>query len=187
MSESNVPCSNRHVTYILQLHNTGIWNVRRWCAMFKLPCHSPAVVTKHKSIECQNVMCHVQTDMSLTSCDYKTKEHGMSASDVPCSNRHVPYPLWLQSKEHGMSESDVPCSNRHVTCLLWFQNKRAWNVTKWHAMFKQMCHLPPVITKQKEHGMSESDVPCSSRHVTYNLWLQKRRAWNVRQWHAMFK
>jgi hypothetical protein len=257
-----VPCSNRHLTYPLWLQNKRAWNVR-WCAMFKQTCHLPAVITKQKSIECQKVMCHVQKDMSLTDCDYKTKEHGMSESHVPCSNRHVTYPLWLQNKiawnvrkscamfkqtchlpavitkqkcmecqkvmcnvqadtpltrcdyktkVHGMSESNVPCSNRHVTYILWLQNKRAWNVRKSCAMFKQTCHLPAVITKQKsmecqkvmchvqtdmsltccdykkkEHGMSESDVPCSNRHVTYILWLQNKRAWNVRKSCAMFK
>jgi hypothetical protein len=87
--------------------------------MFKHACHLPAVITKQKehgisesdvphvqtdmsftsydyktkSMKCQKEMYHVQTDMSFTSCEYKTKQHGMSETDVPCSNRHITYIL----------------------------------------------------------------------------------------------
>jgi hypothetical protein len=30
-----------------------------------------------RSMEYEEVKCHVQTDMLLTHCDYKTKEHGI--------------------------------------------------------------------------------------------------------------
>jgi hypothetical protein len=93
MSETDVPCSNRHITYILWLQNKGAWNVRKWCATFKHTCHLHTVITTQKGMECQKVMCHIQTDMSLTPCDYKTKEHGMSETDGWYSNRHVTYSL----------------------------------------------------------------------------------------------
>jgi hypothetical protein len=35
------------------------------------------VILKDKSMEYEKVMCHVQTDMQLTRCDCKGKEHGI--------------------------------------------------------------------------------------------------------------
>jgi hypothetical protein len=55
--------------------------------------HLQAVITKQKSMEYEKVKCHVQTDVSLTSCDYKIKECGIWESEVPCLNRHVTYLL----------------------------------------------------------------------------------------------
>ena len=105
----------------------------RWCAMFKQTWHLHTVITKQESMESQKMLCHVQTDMALTHCDYK-------------------------AREHGKSESDLPCSNRHGTYLLWLQSKRAWKVRKWCAMFNQTWHLHPVITKQE--SMESQKVMC---------------------------
>ena len=118
----NVPFSNIHGTYILWLQSKRAQKVRKWYAMSKQTWHLHAMLTKQKSMESQKVMCHVQTDMALTPCDYKAREPGKSGSDVPCSNKHGTYPRWLQSK-------------------------RAWKVRKWCAMFKQTWHLHAVITK----------------------------------------
>ena len=149
-------------------------SVRR-CAMFKQTWHLLAVITKQESMKSQKVMFHVQTDMALTCCDYTAREHEKSESDVPCSNRHGTYSLWLQSK-------------------------RAWKVRKWSSMFKQTWHLLAVMTKQesmesqkvmfhvqtltscdykaREHRKSESDVPCSCRLSTYIL---NPSVWQVRR------
>ena len=111
----------------------------------------------------QKVMCHIQTGMVLTYCDYKARKHGKSESDVPCSNRHGTYPL---AREHGMSESDVPF-------------KQTWHlhtvITKQESMESQkvMCQPDMALTccdyKAQEHGKSESDMPCSNIHGTYFL------------------
>jgi hypothetical protein len=87
--------------------------------MFKQTCHLPPVITKQKcekvmynvqtdmsltrcdyKQKCEKVMCHVQTDMSLTRCDYKTKEHGILESEVLCSYRHTSCDYKI--KEHGI-------------------------------------------------------------------------------------
>ena len=133
MSESDMLCSNKHGTYILWLQSKRAWKVRRWSSMFKQTWHLPTVITKQESMESQKVIFHVQTDMALTRCNYKAREHGKSESDVSCSNRHGSYPLWLQSK-------------------------RAWKVRKWCAMFKQTWHLLAVITKQE--SMESQKVMC---------------------------
>jgi hypothetical protein len=125
------------------------------------------------------MMCHVQTDMSLTRCDYKTKEHGMSDSDVSCSNRDVTYPLWLTNKRAWNVRQWFATFTRHVTYPLWFENNRAWNFSTWCAMLKENCHLPPVITKQK--SMECQKVMC---HVQTDMSLTtcdnpttENRAW----------
>jgi hypothetical protein len=194
------------------LQATRAWTMRKWCAMFKQTCHSQSVITNQNSIECQKVMCHVQTDMPHTSCDYKTKEHGMSERDVPCSNRHVTYILWLQNKRVSNVRKWYAMFKQTCHLPTVITNKRAWNVRKWCAMFKQIYPWPAVLTKQKsmecqkvmchvqtdmsltscdyktkEHGMSETDVPFWNRHMTYPLWLQNNEAWKVRKWCAMFK
>jgi hypothetical protein len=49
--------------------------------------------TVQKYIENQKVMCHIQTDLQLTTCDPKTKQDGISESDMPYSNSHATYLL----------------------------------------------------------------------------------------------
>jgi hypothetical protein len=82
MSKDYVPCSNRHVTYSLWLQNRRAWNIRNWCAMSKQTYHLPPLVTKQDSMECQKVICHIQTCMSLTTCDCKTEN--MECQKVMC-------------------------------------------------------------------------------------------------------
>ena len=228
-SESDVPCPNRHGTYILWLQSRRAWKVKKWCAIFKQIWLLHAVITKQENMESQRVMCHIQTAMAVTYCDYKarvrkwcamfkqtwhlhtviTRQESMENQKVMC---HVQTDMALtrcdyKAGDHEKSESDVPHSNRHGTYILWLQSKKAWKVRKWCAMFKQKWHLLPVITKQesmesqkmmyhvqtnmaltycdykvRQHGKSESDVPWSNRHGTYPLWLQGKRAWNVRKW-----
>jgi hypothetical protein len=69
------------------------------------------------------MMCHIQIEMSLTYCDYNTKEHKMSESDVPHVETDMSLtPCDYKTEEHRMSESNVPCSNRHVTYILQLHN-----------------------------------------------------------------
>jgi hypothetical protein len=70
--------------------------------MFKQTYPLLPVITKQKSMECQKVMCHVQTEMSLTRCDYKTKS--MECQKVMC---HIQTDMSLtacdsKTKEHGI-------------------------------------------------------------------------------------
>jgi hypothetical protein len=45
--------------------------------MFKQTYHLPTVITKQRSMEYEKIIGQVQTDMLITSCNYKTKEHGI--------------------------------------------------------------------------------------------------------------
>jgi hypothetical protein len=83
-----------------------------------------------ENMECQKVMCHCQTDISLTTCDYKTKS--MECQKV----------IW-----------HVP-TDMSLTYFDFFL--KAWNVKKEYGMFRQTCHLPPVITKQKSMEYQKS-------------------------------
>jgi hypothetical protein len=44
-------------------------------------------------MEYEKLMCHIQRDMQLTHCDSKTKQDGISGSDVPHANRYATYIL----------------------------------------------------------------------------------------------
>ena len=136
-SENDVPCSNRHGTYLLWLKGKRAWKVRKWCSMFKQPWHLLAVITKQESMESQKVMCHIQTDMALTYCDYKVRQHGKSESNVPCSNRHDTYPLWLQSKTGWKVRKWCPRFKQTWHLHTMIQSKRLGKVRKWLATFKQ--------------------------------------------------
>jgi hypothetical protein len=57
-------------------------------------------------------------DMQLTRCDSKTKEDGISESDVLYSNRYQLTTCNSKVEQDGISETDVPHSNRPATYLL---------------------------------------------------------------------
>ena len=120
--------------------------------MFKQTWHLLAVITKQGSIESQKVMYHVQTDMALTRCDYKAREHGKSESDLPCSKfKQTWHLLAVMTKQESMESQKV----------------------MFHVQTLTSCDY-----KAREHRKSESDVPCSCRLSTYIL---NPSVWQVRR------
>jgi hypothetical protein len=136
ISKSDMPFSNRYATYFLWFQNKTEKNIRTWCDIFKQTCNSLAVVPRQNSIGNQKVMYYIQTDMQLTPCDSKTKEDGISETNMPYSNRSATYPLLFQNKTIWIPDSDEPSwySNRHATYMLQFQNNRM-------EYQKGMCHI----------------------------------------------
>jgi hypothetical protein len=122
------------LTKLIGLLATKSMNMRKWYAMFKQICYLQTVITKQNSMEHEGGICHDQTDMSPTFCNYNTKS--MEFEKVM---HHVQTDISLticDYKTKSMKHEKVMCHlNRHVTYHLWLQNKRALNMRKWCTMF----------------------------------------------------
>jgi hypothetical protein len=74
--------------------------------------------TGYKEHEYEKVICHVQIDMLLTPCDYKTCEKVIYFVQTGMSLTYCNY----KTKEHRILESDVWYSNRHLQTVITKQS-----------------------------------------------------------------